>query len=159
MLVIDEANLLCSANNQDVYKSAVIDTIVEQVQNRPGDNRAVLMIGYRKEMETMMKAANPGLARRFSMGQSIEFKDYDDESLIRILRAAAKKYGMAVSYELGIFAVQQLSKARALPHFGNAGSVNTLLGSARLNTQKRLSHLSPYEKSIKGIEQFVKEDF
>jgi SpoVK/Ycf46/Vps4 family AAA+-type ATPase len=159
VLVIDEAYLLCSANNQDVYKSAVIDTIVEQVQNRPGDNRAVLMIGYRKEMEAMMKAANPGLARRFSMEQSIEFKDYDDESLIRILRAAAKKDGMAVSYELATFAVQQLAKARALPHFGNAGSVNTLLGSARLNMQKRLSHLSLYEKSVKGIEQFVEEDF
>jgi hypothetical protein len=67
-LVIDEAYLLCSASDTlDPYKSAVTDIIVEQVQNRPGDDRAVVMLGYRKE--AMFKAANLGLARRFQLAK------------------------------------------------------------------------------------------
>jgi hypothetical protein len=160
VLVIDEAYLLCSASGtSDPYKSAVIDTIVEQVQNRPGDDRAVVMLGYRKEMEAMFKAANPGLARRFQMENAIEFMDYDDAALIRILRAVSQRDGMAMTSELASFAIQQLAKARALPHFGNAGAVNSLLARARLAMQGRLSSLSPHERSMKGAEGFLKEDF
>jgi hypothetical protein len=159
-LVIDEAYLLCSASDTlDPYKSAVTDIIVEQVQNRPGDDRAVVMLGYRKEMEAMFKAANPGLARRFQLEKAIEFKDYDDPALIHILRAVAQKDGMAMSSELVSFAIQQLAKARTLPHFGNAGAVNSLLARARLAMQGRLSNLSPHEKIIKETEGFLKEDF
>ena len=59
VLVIDEAYALSpsfgssagTSGNRDPYKVAVIDTIVEQVQGYPGEDRAVLLLGYRKEME------------------------------------------------------------------------------------------------------------
>lgn len=59
VLVIDEAYALCSYSslngNSDPYGTAVIDTLVEQVQSKPGDDRAIIMLGYRKEMKEMFK--------------------------------------------------------------------------------------------------------
>lgn len=40
---------------QDSYKTAVIDTIVAEVQSVPGEDRCVLLLGYKDEMETMFR--------------------------------------------------------------------------------------------------------
>ena len=48
VLVIDEAYGLFSGNTAgagDPYKTAVIDTIVAEVQSDPGDDRCVLLLG------------------------------------------------------------------------------------------------------------------
>ena len=99
VLVIDEAYALCTSNSltgtSDVYGTAVIDTLVEQIQAKPGDDRVVVMLGYRKEMEEMFKNVNPGLARRFQMEHAYEFPDYNDSALLKILIAKAKKLKLA----------------------------------------------------------------
>ena len=59
VLVIDEAYNL----NDDMYGKQALDTIVERVSGAPGEDVAVLMIGYRREMEAMLREQNPGLAR------------------------------------------------------------------------------------------------
>jgi hypothetical protein len=41
--------------NNDPYKTAVIDTIVAEVQSVPGDDRCVLMLGYKEQMEEMFQ--------------------------------------------------------------------------------------------------------
>ena len=38
----------------------LIDTIVAEVQGVPGDDRCVLLLGYRQDMEAMVRNANPG---------------------------------------------------------------------------------------------------
>ena len=49
VLVIDEAYALCNSGplngTSDPYGTAVIDTLVEQIQARPGDDRAVILLG------------------------------------------------------------------------------------------------------------------
>jgi hypothetical protein len=70
---------------------AVIDTIVAKVQGVPGDDRAVLLLGYPDQMEAMMREANPGLARRFQLSQAWSFEDYSQEDLMAILKEAAAK--------------------------------------------------------------------
>ena len=146
VLVIDEAYSLNpstdsvgGSGSQDPYKSAVIDTIVEQVQSKPGDDRAVLLLGYRVPMEALMKAANPGLARRFQLENAFEFTDYDDEALLKILLKKCAKAGLTLDLDTATFAIKQLAKARAMPSFGNAGSVENLLGIAKMNLQQRAS--------------------
>ena len=50
VLVIDEAYALHSGSSGgtgDPYKAAVIDTIVAEIQSIPGDDRCVLMLGYK----------------------------------------------------------------------------------------------------------------
>lgn len=51
-------------NRSDSFKTGVIDTIVAEVQSVPGEDRCVLLLGYRDKMETMFRNVNPGLSRR-----------------------------------------------------------------------------------------------
>lgn len=67
-----------AGNTSDPYKTAVIDTIVAEVQSTPGDDRCVLLLGYKEQME-MLENSNPGLARRFPLSYAFEFEDFDDE--------------------------------------------------------------------------------
>lgn len=162
VLVIDEAYSLNPSGSagtgvsgsQDPYKTAVIDTIVEQVQGVPGEDRAVVMLGYRKPMEDMFAAANPGLARRFQLDNAFEFLDYDDCALRRILVAAAEKSDIKIDLETAIFAIQQLDKARALPNFGNAGAVYNLLSDAKKQMNARQAKLPGTRQ-----DRFIMEDF
>lgn len=39
----------------DIYKTAVIDTIVAEVQSTPGEDRCVLLLGYKHQMEEMFQ--------------------------------------------------------------------------------------------------------
>lgn len=39
----------------DPYKTAVIDTIVAEVQSVPGEDRCVLLLGYKEQMEEMFQ--------------------------------------------------------------------------------------------------------
>jgi SpoVK/Ycf46/Vps4 family AAA+-type ATPase len=141
VLVIDEAYALCTSNGlngtSDPYGTAVIDTIVEQIQARPGDDRAVVMLGYRKEMEQMFKNVNPGLSRRFQLEYAYEFPDYDDASLLKILRKKAKDSHLHISIPVAKRAVRKLAKSRAKPNFGNGGAVDSLLSQAKETMQKR----------------------
>lgn len=47
-----------------------------QVQNVPGEDRCVLLLGYSAEMEDFMRNTNPGLARRFALDNAFVFDDY-----------------------------------------------------------------------------------
>lgn len=42
-------------NQNDPYKTAVIDTIVAEVQSVPGEDRCVLLLGYKDQMENMFQ--------------------------------------------------------------------------------------------------------
>ena len=62
VLVIDEAYGLAPANkgSLDPYKEAVINELVATIQNVPGEDRAVLLLGYKDEMKEMLNNCNPG---------------------------------------------------------------------------------------------------
>lgn len=69
VLIIDEAYMLYTGsdgggNTSDSFKTGVIDTIVSEIQSVPGEDRCVLLLGYRDKMETMFEKVNPGLKRR-----------------------------------------------------------------------------------------------
>ncbi|KAL3911173.1 MAG: hypothetical protein SGARI_001767, partial [Bacillariaceae sp.] len=149
VLIIDEAYSLYSGSGfNDPYKTAVIDTIVEEVQAKPGADIAVVMIGYKEEMERMMSKVNPGLSRRFQIEDAFHFPDFDDASLLRILMAKAKKASLTLNMSVGKRAIRTLAGARAKPNFGNAGTVDNLFSKA---TQKM--------NDRDGAPNFVAEDF
>lgn len=64
VLIIDEAYMLYpggkgGGNTADPYKTAVIDTIVAEVQSTPGEDRCVLLLGYKDQMAEMLENSNP----------------------------------------------------------------------------------------------------
>ena len=152
ILVIDEAYGLAPAKGTtDPYRTAVIDTIVAEVQGVPGDDRCVLLLGYEDDMKSMIRNANPGLQRRFQVGDAFKFEDYSDEDLMFILRARAEKEQVILSFETAKAAIRILSDERKCPNFGNAGAVNTLLSRAVQNMEARLEAVSSEERAQIGL--------
>jgi hypothetical protein len=44
-----------TGNQNDIYKTAVIDTIVAEIQSVPGEDRCVLLLGYKAQIEEMFQ--------------------------------------------------------------------------------------------------------
>lgn len=140
MLVIDEAyGLYPSATGQspDIYKTAVIDTLVAEVQSVPGDDRCVLLLGYQDEMETMLRNANPGLARRFPVSEAFHFQDFTDDELKQVAELKLKQQAYVASKDAMHCMMEGLKRARNKLHFGNAGEVDILLNRAKQRHQQR----------------------
>ena len=143
VLVIDEAYGLDPGGRvggqPDPYKTAVIDTIVAEVQNTSGEDRCVLLLGYKEQMEEMMNNCNPGLARRFRLSDAFHFYDFNNEELGRVLDLKIQKQGLEATDEAKKVAIEVLARERDRPNFGNAGAVENLLSRAKELEQKRRS--------------------
>ncbi|KAM0354342.1 hypothetical protein ACHAPU_001386 [Fusarium lateritium] len=143
VLVIDEAYGLFGggANGTvvDPYKAAVVDTIVAEVQSVPGEDRCVLLLGYKEQMEEMFQNVNPGLSRRFPLSSAFVFEDFDDAALAKILNMKLGKSGFTATDKAKIVALDVLRRARNRPNFGNAGEIDILLDRAKASHQKRVS--------------------
>lgn len=136
VLVIDEAYGLHSGGGgagggtADPYRSAVVDTIVAEVQGVPGADICVLLLGYEEEMRTFLRDGNPGLQRRFQMENAFIFDDFSDEDLLQILLAKAAKQGWEVAFDDARAAVRALAKERVKANFGTWATAAT----ARIDT-------------------------
>jgi AAA lid domain len=155
VLIIDEAYMLSPGpkggqNSGDPYKTAVIDTMVAEIQSCPGEDRCVLLLGYREQMAEMLRNANPGMARRFPLDSAFQFDDFSDSELRQILDLKLKKQGLEATDEAKDVAISLLSRARDRPNFGNAGAVENLLSSGKDNWQKRVSS-SSLETSVADV--------
>lgn len=139
VLVIDEAYMLYPGEGtNDPYKTAVIDTIVAEVQSTPGEDRCVLLTGYRDKMENMFQNVNPGLSRRFAIENAFEFADYDDDELLKALEWKLKDQDLTATPEAKKVAIDVLSRQRNRPNFGNIGAVENLLSMAKTRMQRRI---------------------
>jgi hypothetical protein len=145
VLIIDEAYMLAGSSSSttggtsDPYRSAVIDTLVAEVQSTPGEDRCVLMLGYKDEMENMLQNVNPGLARRFPIASAFVFEDFDNSELQQILDLKLMTQGFQATGQGKRVALDALDRSRNQPHFGNTGEVDILLDSAKMNHQMRMS--------------------
>ncbi|KAF2813185.1 P-loop containing nucleoside triphosphate hydrolase protein [Mytilinidion resinicola] len=142
VLVIDEAYMLSggSDNNRsaDSFKTAVIDTIVAEVQSTAGEDRCVLLLGYKDQMEEMFQKVNPGLTRRFPLDSAFVFEDFSDVELEKIFESKLHTQGFEATDQAKRVAMDILRRARNRPHFGNAGEVDILLDKAKAFHQKHI---------------------
>ncbi|KAF7519098.1 hypothetical protein PCG10_010340 [Penicillium crustosum] len=146
VLVIDEAYGLFAGGtsdgagpSSDQYRAAVIDTIVAEVQSTPGDDRCVLLLGYKDLMEEMFQKVNPGLSRRFPIDQAFVFEDFTSNELNAILDLKLNEQGFGITDIGRRVVLEMLERSRNRPHFGNAGEIDNLLNTAKMRYQKRLS--------------------
>ncbi|RVD87113.1 uncharacterized protein DFL_005356 [Arthrobotrys flagrans] len=139
VLIIDEAYMFNPKLNgaDDPYKSAVIDTIVSEVQNVPGDDQCVLLLGYKDDLEKMFNAVNPGLSRRFPLSDGFVFEDFTDIELSNILDLKLRLAEIHASPESREVAIRKISQRRQKINFGNAGEVENLLSVAKERMLKR----------------------
>ncbi|KAI0152242.1 P-loop containing nucleoside triphosphate hydrolase protein [Hypoxylon sp. NC0597] len=159
VLIIDEAYMLASGLSSsggasDPYKTAVVDTIVAEVQSTALEDRCVLLLGYKEQMEDMFQKVNPGLTRRFPMSSGFNFEDYDDGELRQILELKLKQQGFKAGEATKKVVLEVLRRARNRPNFGNAGEVDIILDQAKERQQRRLSEFP----GTKNVDLLVPED-
>ena len=122
VLFIDEAYSLAG----DQYGQESVDTLVKEMEDRR-DDLVLIVAGYPDPMAIFI-AQNPGLASRFRT--TIEFVDYTDEELVRILREMAK----AADYDLDDECVARFTAILAMtprgPIFGNGRFARNMLEAA-----------------------------
>ena len=123
VLVIDEAYTL---GGSDVFRKAIITTLVGSIQNVPGEDRCVILVGYEDKMKKMISDANPGLARRFPMEDAFIFKDYTLPQLESIMKTKLEEYKLEATPDAIKVGMGVLDKARAKLNFGNGGEVENL---------------------------------
>ena len=162
VLVIDEAYMLASGSGPnavaDPYRTAVVDTIVAEVQSTPGEDRAVLLLGYQEQMESMLRSVNPGLKRRFPIENAFTFENYDDEQLLAILDYKLKAQHLDASQDAKKTAINILAKLRRQPNFGNAGEVENLLSRGKDAFSKRQQNLAADQRNFDIVFQPVDFD-
>ena len=163
VLIIDEAYMLYSGSSSaggsgtDVYKRAVIDTIVAEVQSVPGDDRCVLLLGYEPQMVEMFQNVNPGLTRRFQLSDAFRFEDFSDSELQEILKLKLKNQDLGATQQAISAAIDVLGRLRNGLNFGNGGDVENLISKAKANYQARQSAIPAAQRSKNFI--FEPHDF
>lgn len=146
VLVIDEAYGLFGGGTSDgtgarsdMFRSAVVDTIVAEVQSTPGEDRCVLLLGYNDQMRQMFQHVNPGMSRRFPMDQAFVFEDFTKEQMDKILSMKLKVQDLGIT-DIGRRVVHEMvERSRNRLNFGNAGEIDIILNSAKMRLQKRIA--------------------
>lgn len=155
VLVIDEAYGLFSGGSSDStgpttdsFRSAVVDTLVAEVQGTQGDDRCILLLGYEEQMQRMFQNVNPGLSRRFPMDQAFVFEDFTKKELEEILGRKLIEQGYKITDRAKLVVFEMLERARLQPHFGNAGEIDNLLNTAKMRHQRRLTSLGSISPTL-----------
>ncbi|KAK0127291.1 hypothetical protein ONS96_006841 [Cadophora gregata f. sp. sojae] len=162
VLIIDEAYMLYSSTGtaggtNDIYKTAMIDTLVAEIQSVPGEDRCVLLLGYEPQMVEMFQNVNPGLTRRFPIADAFQFEDFTDPELQKILEFKLKSQGLGATKEAITVAIDALGRQRNGLNFGNGGDVENIISKAKSNYQSRQSLLPLEDRSIDFV--FEPQDF
>jgi adenylate kinase family enzyme len=149
VLFIDEAYSLAG----DQYGQESVDTLVKEMEDRR-DDLVLIVAGYPDPMVIFI-AQNPGLASRFRT--TIEFDDYTDEELVRILQQMAQ----AADYDLDNACVERFTAVLATtprgPIFGNARFARNLLEAAIGRHAWRLRDVA--EPTVEQLRMLIADDF
>jgi Holliday junction resolvasome RuvABC ATP-dependent DNA helicase subunit len=149
VLFIDEAYSLAG----DQYGQESVDTLVKEMEDRR-DDLVLIVAGYPDPMAIFI-AQNPGLASRFRT--TIEFSDYTDEELVRILKEMAR----AADYDLDDACTARFSAILATtprgPMFGNGRFARNMLEAAIGKHAWRLRDVA--EPTVEQLRRLIPDDF
>ena len=80
------------------------------MQGIPGDDRCVLLLGYKEGMEDFLRNANPGMSRRFQLEEAFLFEDYDDEALLKTLLAKVQSRDRTCSFDAAKTVIRKMPR-------------------------------------------------
>jgi hypothetical protein len=139
VVFIDEAYNLDPARGAGTFGAEVVDVILEKIEANAGSDMCVIMAGYEPHMKQLFRnVQNPGLKRRFNLGEAFLFEDFSDLEIREVLKSQISAGGLfAESYTLD-HAIRLISQKRMEEGFGNAGEAEQMLNRAKLKLSSRL---------------------
>lgn len=155
VIFIDEIYSLYNPSDgqDDQFGREAIDTLVRNLTAEEYRDTVVIVAGYKDKVEVFLKA-NPGLASRFN--KEIEFQKYSADECVEIFRKIAE----GQSYLLKDEAKAPLKKIFSLlckqDDFGNARTVNEVLGQVIDELVSRLQNIK--NKSADDYRDILKQD-
>ncbi|CAM9145812.1 unnamed protein product, partial [Ectocarpus fasciculatus] len=147
VLIIDEAYALSNST----FGSNALDTLTGLVQGSPGEDIAVVMIGYEKDMKKMLRGQNSGLTRRFSFEDAFKFEDFSDEDLERVIVKLVQGNKLKASRSVRQEVIKELAVQRSRPNFGNAGAAVTMVAAAKQRLASRDPHSTDFTLADFGL--------
>jgi replication-associated recombination protein RarA len=154
VLIIDEAYNL----NDQQFGKAALNTLVECVSGGPGDDIAVILIGYESDVVRMLDEQNPGLRSRFDPAYAFRFDDFSDMELLQIFGAACVRDEVEAPIDVKRAAVKQLVKARSMKNFGNARAALALYSAAKTRMTQRLRRDTAQPKAMTMFDVLGREE-
>ena len=157
VLFIDEAYSL-GADNEDGrdFGQRVLDTLMP-VLSEPDSDTLVILAGYDKEMERLMRI-NPGLASRFPV--RLQFPDYTPDELMQIasLFFRKNKYNLAEGVQERMMEV--FRQVVLLKDFGNGRFVRTFIQNGILPQmgQRLMGQIDNGEYEESQLSEIVESD-
>ncbi|KAG7098432.1 hypothetical protein E1B28_000384 [Marasmius oreades] len=149
--------LYMGGGSHDIFKTAVIDTLVAEIQSVPGEDRCVLMLGYKEQMMNMFQNVNPGLSRRFDIENPFHFEDFSQPELKEVLELKLRQQDLSITDAANAVALDVLDRARNRPNFGNGGDVENIITQAKIRFQKRQAQLPVSDRPLEIV--FEPADF
>ena len=152
VLFIDEAYSLASkpGSTGNSFNEECIATLIQAMENYR-DNLVVIFAGYSKEMDAFLKS-NSGIVSR--IGYTMEFKDYNLDELILILKSMFKKAGFFIDEGAIEKAKEIIEEYRHTEGFCNARFVRNLYEKAVIKHATNTANA----KSKKVLKTIVAED-
>ena len=148
VLMIDEAYMLDPNYNEDrkcPFREEIVNTIVAECQNTAKENRCVILVGYKQNMEKLLKA-NDGLPRRFPMEDAFIFEQFDEQQLRLVLTETLRRKEARMTDEAYETAMETLQLEKQSPYFGNGGAVAKIVERSQLQYTSRLREMTTDER-------------
>ena len=170
VIFIDEIYSLYnpSVGQDDLYGREAIDTLVRNLTAEEYQDTVVIVAGYKREVDTFMEA-NPGLASRIP--GEIQFPNYSADECVEIFRHAAARQNYNLKDEVPEEGADQDGSETASNmlkelfgilsrqnNFGNARTVNGVLGQAISNLANRIQRKDLSTLTDDDFKDILKED-
>ncbi len=154
VLFIDEAYSLYDGD-RGLYGDEAVNTIVQEMENHRSDT-VVIFAGYKDKMETFLNS-NPGLKSRIAF--HVNFDDYSEDELWRILNLFVEKGGMTMERDVEEKVRPIFREASTHQNFGNGRFVRNLYEKARRNQASRVVNMDEDHRDRKALTLLISDDF
>lgn len=137
VLFIDEAYSIASYIQDEGgrdFGAECIATLIKGMEDKR-DNLCVILAGYTKEMQNMLKV-NPGFESRISF--IIDFPDFSSEELYEIFKNLCKNEKYKISSNVKKVLMEHFDKARLEKNFSNARYVRNIFEKVKIEQANRI---------------------